>query len=288
MNISLVQLVLALLPVLVPVCIIQMYGLRLLGKTMASFLVMTVKYAVLALGLYAVSIADSVWANVLCALGMMLLAAVVVTRRAHLPLKNYALPVLAGVAAAVAGLSLYVLFLVMGSNLQQAGIRLLPLVGVLCGSILEVSARSLTFYYMGLKHHAKLYCYLVGNGATPAEALFYFRKRALEHTLLHYLSRMALAVVAVTPVALWALLLCGVPLLTAVALQVALFVSSFAAAMLSVAVTLFVAGRYVPDGYTPLTEAAVSKTCGDEPASQPDSEDTPTAGTAPSSPLTGA
>lgn len=269
MEMTITRLVLALLPLLVPICIIQAYGLRLLGRTVGAFVLMLVKYAVVALVLYVLAQAGNVWINALVSLAFVLFAAVVVTRRARLPIGVYMGPVLTGTLVAVLPLALYMAFLVLGSSLAEVGVRLLPLVAVLCGGVLEANAHALGCYYMGLRNHGQLYRYLVGNGATPLQALFYFRKRAIECTLLHYVRRMSLAVVASTPLVVWALLLCGQPLLTAVALQVAFLVSAFAAAMLAMTATLYVAGRYVPDGYA-LLAASMAPPVADNEADETD------------------
>ena len=147
----------------------------------------------------------------------------------------------------------------MGSAAVDVSTRLLPLVALLCGGIMEINARALTFYNMGLQHHAHLYHYLLANGATPSDALFYFRKRAMERTALHGVSRMSLSVIASTPWVLWTLLLCQQSWVTAVVLQIALMVAAIAAALVSMSVSLYMAGRYMPDGYTLLHEDAAAE-----------------------------
>ena len=217
-QLSFVQMVLALLPALVPFFFIQLYGLRLMKKATAAFIGMLLKYAVVCLLLVGTAMVDAVWANVLASLLFIIMSAIVVTRRAKLAMGVHFMPVLVGTAVS----------------------RLLPLVALLCGGIMEINARALTFYNMGLQHHAHLYHYLLANGATPSDALFYFRKRAMERTVLHGVSRMSLSVIAST-----------------VVLQIALMVAAIAAALVSMAVSLYMAGRYMPDGYTLLQAAEV-------------------------------
>ena len=256
-QLSFVQMVLALLPALVPFFFIQLYGLRLMKKATAAFIGMLLKYAVVCLLLVGTAMAGAVWADVLASLLFIIMSAIVVTRRAKLAMSVHLMPVLVGTAVSVALFSLYLLFIVMGSAAADVSTRLLPLVALLCGGIMEINARALTFYNMGLQHHAHLYHYLLANGATPSDALFYFRKRAMERTVLHGVSRMSLSVIASTPWVLWTLLLCKQSWVTAVVLQIALMVAAIAAALVSMAVSLYMAGRYMPDGYTLLQAAEV-------------------------------
>lgn len=256
-QLSFVQMVLALLPALVPFFFIQLYGLRLMKKATAAFIGMLLKYAVVCLLLVGTAMAAAVWADVLASLLFIIMSAIVVTRRAKLAIGVHFMPVLVGTAVSVALFALYEVFIVMGSAAVDVSTRLLPLVALLCGGIMEINARALTFYNMGLQHHAHLYHYLLANGATPSDALFYFRKRAMERTVLHGVSRMSLSVIASTPWVLWTLLLCQQSWVTAVVLQIALMVAAIAAALVSMAVSLYMAGRYMPDGYTLLQAAEV-------------------------------
>lgn len=258
-QLSFVQMVLALLPALVPFFFIQLYGMRLMKKATAAFVGMLLKYAVVCLLLVGTAMAAAVWADVLASLLFIIMSAIVVTRRAKLAMGVHLMPVLVGTAVSVVLFTLYEVFIVMGSTAADVSTRLLPLVALLCGGIMEINARALTFYNMGLQHHAHLYHYLLANGATPTDALFYFRKRAMERTVLHGVSRMSLSVIASTPWVLWTLLLCQQSWVTAVVLQIALMVAAIAAALVSMAVSLYMAGRYMPDGYTLLQAAEAGR-----------------------------
>lgn len=271
-QLSFVQMVLALLPALVPFFFIQLYGLRLMKKATAAFIGMLLKYALVCLLLVGTAMAGAVWADVLASLLFIIMSAIVVTRRAKLAMGVHFMPVLVGTAVSVALFTLYEVFIVMGSAAADVSTRLLPLVALLCGGIMEINARALTFYNMGLQHHAHLYHYLLANGATPTDALFYFRKRAMERTVLHGVSRMSLSVIASTPWVLWTLLLCHQSWATAVVLQIALMVAAIAAALVSMAVSLYMAGRYMPDGYT-LLQAAEAGRAAQPVASAADAEE---------------
>ena len=110
-QLSFVQMVLALLPALVPFFFIQLYGLRLMKKATAAFIGMLLKYAVVCLLLVGTAMAAAVWADVLASLLFIIMSAIVVTRRAKLAMGVHLMPVLVATAVSVAMFSLYILCL---------------------------------------------------------------------------------------------------------------------------------------------------------------------------------
>ena len=271
MEISLLGLVLGLLLFVVPLYFFQAYGLRFSGKVVSAFLFMLAKFAVLGALLYGVFSCDSVAVSVLFCLFMVAATATVVTVRARVPMRHVLVPALAGVAVAVALVGAWLLFAVLGGGSGAVSVaRLVPVMGLVCGAILEVEGRALAFYYMGLRNHNEMYDFFLANGATRYEALFYFRKRALESVAMRWLSVASASLVAATPFVVWALLLAGVGVLTAVSLQVVLAGVSLCASMLSVATALAVASRYSMDGYGRLKPVAPS--ADSAPASAPEQQ----------------
>lgn len=249
METTIIQIVLGLLLFIVPVYFIQAYQLRFLNKTASAVAMLIVKYAVLGIMLYFIVRWDNLWLDALFAVLMVAFASLSATIRAKLGLRRHFLPVVIGVAVAalIVGAYLMLFFHVGGSETYSQ--HILPIVGVLCGGMVEVDAKALTFYYMGLRNHQQMYYYLLGNGATRSSALFYFRKRAMERTVLHYLKVMSAVVVASASFVLWAMLLCKADVVQAVLTQVAFLGGAFCASVLSVAITLNVATRYAMDEY---------------------------------------
>lgn len=267
MEITLIQFLLGLLLMVVPAYFVAAYRLRFGGKMVSAFVMMLVKYAVVGALLYMLFLWENIAANVLFALACVAFASLAVVMKARLSVRHYYVPVAVGTLAAVAVVGAYVMLVVLQGCKPLTCSRLLPVVGVLCGGIVQVVAKALSFYYMGLRNHSQMYYYLLGNGATRSEALFYFRKRAFERVLTHYVSRMSLAVVGSTPFVMWALLMCGVDVLSAVMLQVLLLVAVFAAVLLAVGVALWVATRYSLDAYGRMKDAV------EKPAEAPDVEE---------------
>ena len=113
-------------------------------------------------------------------------------------------------------------------------------------------ADSLSAYYDGLRHHNQLYFYLLGNGATHAEALDAFVRRALEKAVVPGLSQMATMVVGTSPVIMWTVVMCGSGALEAAAFQLLVMAAVFCASVLSVLLSVTLTRRYMFDEYSRL------------------------------------
>ena len=152
------------------------------------------------------------------------------------------------------------LFAVMTGNGAFTSPRLIPVVGLLCGAILEILGKALTYYYMGLRNHNDMYYFMLGNGATRQQALFYSRKRAMERTVTHFLRLISSSMFGCVPFIMWGMLLSGTEVVTAVAMQIVALAAMFTTALVALAVVLAVASRYSMDEYGRLKEGADSNT----------------------------
>ena len=272
METTVLGVMLGLLLFIAPLYLFQAYALRFSGKMVKAVVTMLVKYGVLGGMLYALFLCDSLILSVVFCIAMIATTAIVTVAKAHISLRSGLMPVLAGAAVAVVIVGSWLLFAVMQLGTEVSVTQLVPVTGLICGAILEIESKALSFYYMGLRNHNEMYSYFLANGATSHEALFYFRKRALERVATHWLSFMSASVLSSTPFILWAMLLAGASVLTAVTMQIVLVGAAFCASMCSVAVALAVASRYFMDGYGRLIQDAAAKT---SVSTQPDTAASP-------------
>ena len=272
METTVLGVMLGLLLFIAPLYLFQAYALRFSGKMVKAVVTMLVKYGVLGGMLYALFLCDSLILSVVFCIAMIATTAIVTVAKAHISLRSGLMPVLAGAAVAVVIVGSWLLFAVMQLGTEVSVAQLVPVAGLICGAILEIESKALSFYYMGLRNHNEMYSYFLANGATSHEALFYFRKRALERVATHWLSFMSASVLSSTPFILWAMLLAGTSVLTAVTMQIVLVGAAFCASMCSVAVALAVASRYSIDGYGRLIQDTAAKT---SVSTQPDTAASP-------------
>ncbi|MBQ9636629.1 MAG: ABC transporter permease [Prevotella sp.] len=162
---------------------------------------------------------------------------------------QWAIPVGAGMVAAVLVVGAWTMLLMLGVRSPLEAQFLVPVAGLLVGSIAGTLPRALRAYYSGLLHHGQLYYYLLGNGSSQAEALSWFVRRALQQSVLLHLSQLSVLFFAAAPMAMWAMLMSGVGVVEAVVVQFLLLVAMFCASVIAIVVTLYVARRYAFDAY---------------------------------------
>lgn len=241
-------LVLGALFLIIPLCIANVYGVKAERKTFSVFLGMLLRVGILGGVVYLLSKSGSALLSVLFAVVVLIFSITTTIVKARLKMRMFFVPIGVGMVGAIAMSASILLFanLTVGSDFCLR--YLLPVVALLSGGIADPIAKALSTYYMGLRNHNQLYYYLLGNGASRAEALRYLQKRALEQAF-SSCTRQALTATSVSPVFMWTMLMCGTPVFDAVCWQLLIVMGVFASAIVAVVVALAVARRYVTDGY---------------------------------------
>lgn len=251
-KITILGFILGLLLLALPLYVMFKYRLRIMDIVFASFVRMAVTMGVVGGLLYLVIRHNALWLNVLSMVIMALAGTLYAVRRSRLSLKRFFFPVAAGFVTSTLLIGFYVLFLVLGAGSPLAANLSLPVAGVLIGAMVMCNAKALHTYYIGLENHRQLYDYLIGNGAPHKQAVNYFVRRALEANMVPEARVMAYAMVSASPALMWGLLIGGVGLWEAVAVNVVLAVASMSASVLSLVVALVVARKYCLDDYQSL------------------------------------
>ena len=161
-------------------------------------------------------------------------------------------PVVAAVAVSVIVVSAWLLLVTLGTGALVSPRFFLPIVGILSGTAITACSDSLSAYYDGLRHHNQLYFYLLGNGATHAEALDTFVRRALEKAVMPGLSQMATVVVGTAPVMMWTMIMCGQGAIEAAAFQLLVMAAAFCVSVMSVLLAVILTRKYMFDEYSRL------------------------------------
>jgi len=244
MQITIVSFLLGLLLIAAPLYLFNYYRVDFLSAALESLLKFVACIFAMAIFVYYVMKIDSVVLNICFFLLMAAITSAATIRRSRLSMQQLFLPVFAGFLGVAFLYAIYLLMVSMHVGRPFDARWLIPMGGVLMGGIMETSIAALQSYYKGIERHRQLYDYLLGNGATPAEASRQFVRRALQKSALPLLKVMPQMVVCVCPVVMWALILGGMPVFSAAALQVLLLVAVFSASVLSVFVVLTIARRF--------------------------------------------
>lgn len=254
MTISTIGLALGALFLIIPIYVVCAFRIRLVRPLIIALIKMLLRLGILSAAMYAVLTSGSWWASIAFAVVFMLYSAAIATARARIRLGTYYLPVATGMLSAVTLVSLCLIFININANSSMALKCLVPIVAMLSGNIVDMQAKALSVYYAGLKHHGKLYYYLLGNGANRKEALRYLQKRALEQAVIPGLSQMSGMAASASPVVLWVMLLCGEDIITAAGLQLWVLLATLSASIVAVIVSVTMARHYALDEYGKMKE----------------------------------
>ena len=183
---------------------------------------------------------------------MIVLATIESIASSRQPRGRVLIPLLAGVGMSVVFFSLWFLFLVLGLKNPFVPQQLIPVCGFMSAAVAMTNGKALSAYYAGLYAHHQLYDYMIGNGATHAEATAHFQRRAFERAIAPLLSRMAMCVVPLGCFVAWTMILVGATPLQAVLFEGLMVVAMLAAAVLSLFIAIVVGRRYAFDKYEQL------------------------------------
>ena len=249
-NFSFIQCIWAFILLLIPCYVLYAFNLKIMAKAVRAFIKMAVSLTVVGALVYEVFAIKHIAVTILFALLMILVASVLTIHRAQLKLKQLFLPVMSGTLVGVLLVGLYVVWLVMGVANPLDVRYFIPVIGLLTGHLIQVNSRALHIYYMGLRHHAQLYHYLLGNGATHTQALRYLLRRAIERSAKPNIFSMGWMFVGISPIILWSMALSGVSVVVAVCIQLVLILAMFTSSLLAIIVTVAVSRRYLLDDYS--------------------------------------
>lgn len=243
----------ALLLLVLPLCVAYAYRLNILPRMLRAFVLMLLRLGILGVSMYYLVLVDSIVLDIFAALVVVVYSILIVVFRARLRLLLFLWPVAVGMCVAIVFASGVLLFVNSASVASDYGTRfVLPVIALLSGCIVNPMANALAVYYAGLRNHNHLYYYLIGNGASRAEAMQYMTRRALEKSFVPSLRSMTQIAVITSPIVMWTMIMCGVSVFDAVAVQVLVILAVFASSVVAVLLALTVARRYVADGYAAL------------------------------------
>ncbi|MBQ8047575.1 MAG: ABC transporter permease [Prevotella sp.] len=197
------------------------------------------------------------WAlNLLLVLLMAAFYAGITPRLARVSQRNYLIPAAVGMGVSLLLTLAYLWVFVVGVHVKFLLGPVIPLAGLLLGTMTAAVSSALRTYYAGILHHGQLYEYLLGNGATHREAVWYFVRRAVQSAFLPYIKTMSTLFISVCPLVVWSMMLSGVSALSAVGWQLLLVVASLFATLVALLAALWTARHYAFDAYEALVVLA--------------------------------
>lgn len=180
---------------------------------------------------------------------MIFVASETALSRTHLKRNILLIPVSVGFLVSVTLVGLYFLGVVLQLDNVFHAQYFIPIFGILMGNMLSSNVIALNTYYSGLQREQQLYYYLLGNGATRAEAQAPFIREALIKSFSPLIANISVMGLVALPGTMIGQILGGSSPNVAIKYQMMIMVITFTASMLSLMITISLASRRSFDSY---------------------------------------
>lgn len=246
-DISVESLLLGLLLMAVPVYYLWRYKTGLVQSTVTALARMVIQLFLVGLYLKYLFLWDNPWLNVAWVVVMLFVATETALTRTKLKRSVMMCPIIVGLVTGALVVGFYFLGIVLKLNNVFSVQYFIPVFGILMGNMLGVNVIALNTFYSHLRRESTYYYYMLGNGATVAEAVAPFVKQALVRAFSPAIANMAVMGLVALPGTMIGQILGGSTPDVAIKYQMMIIVITISASMLSIAVTLSLVKRLAFD-----------------------------------------
>lgn len=258
-DISYTSLAIGLLLLLIPLFYLWKFKTGLLWVTVIGIARMIVQLFFIGIYLKYLFLWNNPWINFLWVIIMIFVAAQTALARTQLKRKVLFIPISVGFLCSVICIGMYFIAIVLRLENVFSAQYFIPIFGILMGNMLSSNVVALNAYYSGLKREQQLYRYLLGNGATRAEAQAPFIKQAIIKSFSPLIANIAVMGLVALPGTMIGQILGGSSPNVAIKYQMMIMVITFAASMLSLMITISLASRKSFDANGKLLEIMIEK-----------------------------
>lgn len=258
-DISYLSLGVGLLLLLIPLFYIWKFKTGLLRATLIGTVRMIIQLFLIGAYLKFLFLWNNPWINFLWVIIMIFVASQTALARTGLKRKILFIPISIGLLCSVICVGMYFIGIVLRPDNTFSAQYFIPIFGILMGNMLSSNVIALNAYYSGLKREEQLYRYLLGNGATRAEALAPFIRQAIIKAFSPLIANIAVMGLVAFPGTMIGQILGGSSPNVAIKYQMMIMVITFAASMLSLMITISLASRKSFDAYGKLLPVMVEK-----------------------------
>ncbi len=248
-DISYTSLLIGLLLLCIPVFYLWKFRTGMVRATLIGTARMIVQLFLIGMYLKYLFLWNSPWINFLWVVIMIFVASQTALSRTHLKRNILLIPVSVGFLVSVTLVGLYFLGVVLQLDNVFHAPYFIPIFGILMGNMLSSNVIALNTYYSGLQREQQLYYYLLGNGATRAEAQAPFIREALIKSFSPLIANISVMGLVALPGTMIGQILGGSSPNVAIKYQMMIMVITFTASMLSLMITISLASRRSFDSY---------------------------------------
>ena len=167
----------------VPIYVAYAYRISEIRHIFMALARMVLRLGVLGVVAYYLVLWDNWRLNIVFLLLMVAYSAMSAVVKSRLGLREYIVPVAVGILASVVFVTGGMAVLCIAPEIKLSSRYIVPVVAMMSGGIIEAQVKALRLFYGGIRHHNHLYYYLIGNGATHSEAMYYLVRRSLHAVL---------------------------------------------------------------------------------------------------------
>lgn len=258
-DISYFSLGIGLLLLLIPLFYIWKFKTGLLQATLIGTVRMILQLFFIGIYLKHLFLWNNPWINFLWVIVMIFVASQTALSRTGLKRKILFIPISIGFLCSVVCIGTYFIGIVLQLENKFNAQYFIPIFGILMGNMLSSNVIALNAYYNGLKREQQLYRYLLGNGATRAEAQAPFIREAIIKSFSPLIANIAVMGLVALPGTMIGQILGGSSPNVAIKYQMMIIVITFTASMLSLMITISLASRKSFDAYGKLLPIMVEK-----------------------------
>ena len=234
-NIGYGHMALGFLLLIIPTYFLYRYRTGLVKDTLIAALRMTVQLFLIGFYLEYLFLWDKLWINLLWILLMIIIASSMTVSVAFL--------------VSLLIIDFYFLGLVVRPEKIFTARYFIPISGMILGNMLSANVIALNSFYGSLNRERQLYLYLLGNGASPSEALTPFMREALIKSFNPTIASMAVMGLIALPGTMTGQILGGSSPSVAIKYQIMLMITIFASSLISVLLTLWISRKKTFDKY---------------------------------------
>lgn len=190
--------------------------------------------------------------NIYWVLMMATIASATIIQRSGLKLKPFFIPILFSIIISVAITDTYFLgFVIKLNNIDDAR-YFVPITGMLIGNTITNVIISLDIYFKRINENQNQYKWYLGNGASQREALLPFVQVAIKSSINPMIANLATTGLITLPGMMTGQILGGINPNIAVKYQIMLLITSFASAILNIAIAILFSNKIAFDNYNNL------------------------------------
>lgn len=232
-----------------PLGICLWFEIPLVKRLGVSVLRMTVQLLLVGLYLQVLFEYNNPWLNLAWLVVMLTVADLSILCGCHIRIRRFGIPLFTGLIAGIAIPVLILLGLILGlSNVSQAQ-YLIPLAGMVLGNCLRANIIGISRFYHDIRNQERIYWLSLSQGATRAEALQPYFRRAFQAALGPTTATMATAGLVALPGMMTGIMVNGTGPTVAIKYQIAIMLSIFSGTAITIWVTLWLTAKTSFDAY---------------------------------------